>query len=157
MEENIRYETDGQTLKIVIPANQKAIVKFGFGLQGIMLLSGGVALLVVGLNAIGDSVVSVLVLLLLFVCYYLLARSFLRKIFSVEIIEVTKKELTITESFLLSRKTRTYPISDIAHFTFAGKQDFTPHPLEIKSVDATGWGVSETEIQTLIEDGSIQF
>jgi hypothetical protein len=104
MKENIRYSSDGETLKIVILPHLKTIIKVGFGLQGIVYLIVGIAMLIISMNSTSNTLVLNLILFILSIPLFWIASTFFKKIWSVEIIVVTKTELTMMSKFFFSRK-----------------------------------------------------
>jgi hypothetical protein len=79
-----------------------------------------------------------------------------RQAFNKEIIEITKDRITVIDKSLLKKKVKIFIVKEISDFDYVGRNKFTPHPLAGNSVDYTGFGVSEKELQYLIEDGTIE-
>jgi hypothetical protein len=84
-------------------------------------------------------------------------RSFIKNSFYKEKIRVTSVELVISIPSFWSSKQEVYDLAYISCMHYAGRENFTDHPLYTNTTDFTGLGVGEKQVQYLIEDGTIQF
>ena len=152
----IEYLQTNDKLTIVIPSPVKPIVKYGLAFQGILFLGLSIAfagVIVYSLNDMGFMAI-------LFASFSVLGVysgfRYLSRAFHRELIEVTNDKLTVTDKYLFRSYVSVFKISDIQTLNVAGRNNFTSHPLEGKSLDYTGFGVSEKELQYIVEDGVIE-
>ncbi len=157
----IKYLETDDLLTIEVIPKMKPIIVLGLILQGLLYTSLPVGLLFVAyttfieVNDLSLSWFPILVVVAVF--YFIAGIVYLKRVFAKEIVKVTKDTLTLEISeFFLTRK-RTYKIEKIAHFAYSGREDFTRHPLAKDQYDITGLGAEESEIQYLIEKGTLTF
>jgi hypothetical protein len=86
--------------------------------------------------------------------YFLVARAFIRRLTQQEIITVNHSQLIITDRYLLGKTVRKYDLQHVTEIFFAGRENFTKHPLEGNYADI-GFRGMEGVVQYQITDGNM--
>jgi hypothetical protein len=156
MKETIQCNESEVKLTIEILPSMKTIVRFGLIFKGILIIVSSIFIITAILTTISDMTVASLVLIGMCVLYFIAGRKYLNRVFYKEIIEVNRDKLTIIDKYLTSSATISFPLREISSIGFVGQHNYTRHPLESNTMDITGFGVAEKEVQYVIEDGTIE-
>jgi hypothetical protein len=154
--ESIKYLETEDKLTIVILPIMKPITKTGIAFMGILAIGLSITFTIVILYSLFDMGFMALVFGSFAAFGFYVGMKYLERAFNKEIIEITKDSITIIDKYLLKKEVKTFMVTEILNLDFVGRNNFTPHPLTGNSVDYTGFGVSEKELQYVIEDGAIE-
>lgn len=156
MKESIQYlETEGKLTIVILPL-MKPIVKTGLAFIGILVIGLSITFATVILYSLVDMGIMALVFGSFAGFGFYLGSKYLGRAFSKEIIEITTDRITIIDKYLFKKEVKTFSIEEILNIDFVGRNNFTAHPLAGQTVDYTGFGTSEKELQFIIEDGAIE-
>jgi hypothetical protein len=86
----------------------------------------------------------------------LASRTYFASIFMSEHIIVDCHKLSYKKTVLFFTKTIVFPIDKPISIKHIGRQKFTKHPLDSGTIDYTGLGTAERELQYLIKDGTME-
>jgi hypothetical protein len=156
MKERIQYSEDNDKLTILILPLMKPIVRTGLAFIGLLVIGLSIIFAGVVLYSLVDMGFMALVFGSFAAFGFYLGIMYVNRAFNKEIVEVTRDSITITDKYLWNKKANTFAIEEIVGLDFVGLNKFTAHPLAGNSIDYTGFGVSETELQFIIEDGAIE-
>ena len=156
MKERIQYFEGKDKLTILILPLMKPIVRTGLAFIGLIVCGLSIVFAGVVLNSLVDMGFMALVFGSFAIFGFYLGTKYINRAFNKEMVEITRGSITITDKYLWNKKANTFAIHEIVGLDFVGRNKFTPHPLAGNSIDYTGFGVSETELQFIIEDGSIE-
>jgi hypothetical protein len=156
MKESIQYLETEDKLTIVILPLMKPIVKTGLAFIGLLAIVLSITFGVVILYSLMWMGFMALVLGSFAAFGFYLGTKYIGRAFNKEIIEITRDRITIINKSLLKKEAKTFSVKEISDLDFVGRNTFTPHPLTGNSVDYTGFGIPEKELQYLIEDGAIE-
>ena len=156
MEENLKFtETDSQLTVEIVPVI-KPIEKIVFIVKTVFYVGIGIGLMAVLIFQMRDLSFILLGFFAILAVYFLVGRTYFNNTFYKEIIEITKKDITVIDQYPFSKKLKTFPIADISHIGFVGQRKYTPHPLDGNTMDFNGFATMEKEMQYLIKDGTIE-
>jgi hypothetical protein len=156
MSENIQYIETDDKLTIVIFPLMKPIVKTGLAFIGILVIGLSIVFAGVILYSLIDMGIMALVFGVFSAFGFYLGTKYVGRAFNKEIIEITNDRITITDKYLWNKKAKILLLDEILDINYVGRNKFTPHPLTGTSADYTGFGVSEIEVQYIIEDGTME-
>lgn len=156
MKETIKFNESEDKLTIEILPSMKTIVRLGLVFKGILIIGCSIFITIIILTTISDITIASLVFIAMCVIYFIAGKKYLNRVFYKEIVEVNRKDLTIIDKYLTSRETISFPLTKISSLGFVGQHNYTRHPLDNNTMDVTGFGVAEREVQFLIEDGTIE-
>jgi len=156
MKETIQCNESEGKLTIEILPSMKTIVRLGLVFKGIFIIGCSIFTTIIILTTISDITIASLMLIAMCIIYFIAGKKYLNRVFYKEIVEVDKNNLTIIDKYLTSKETISFPITEISSIGFVGQHNYTRHPLDNDTMDFTGFGVAEREVQFLIEDGTIE-
>jgi hypothetical protein len=82
---------------------------------------------------------------------------YLKRVSKKEIISINKTTISITQKDFIETKFRSYLISDVFYFRYAGENKFTSHSIGVNNFDYLVIQTTEKEIQNIIKDGTLEF
>lgn len=151
---HITETKDLLTIKII--PKLKPIVQFGFILEGLLYIGSSIYFANSIIQSIYNKEFNFLFFVLYCVIHFLVGKKYLQRVFSKETVFVTRNDITVIEKYLGITKKLSLLIIGQINAEFVDQENFTAHPLEGNSIDYTGFGTFNKEIQLLIKDGSIE-
>lgn len=143
-------------LIIDVKAKLKPIIKFGFILQGVIILLGVIALGILGITTMHDITwLSVLVIGGALFFFYV-AKKYFENVFFTEKLIITPYTITVINKTWARENRQEFELRNIKYLGYAGTINYTEHPMNNKVVDFTGLGTAEKELQFLIDNGTIE-
>lgn len=155
MKETLKFTESKDKLKIEIYPSVSPIIKFGLIFQGVLLIATALFLTSVTIRLIADIPIAAIIIIALCVVYVLAGREYLKKVLNRESLEISKDQITIINKQFGSIKTKSFSISEVSSLEIASQNNYTKHPLDNGTVDITGLGVTEQQLQYVTEGGTI--
>src|ERR1043165_4767811 len=160
MDKTFTHQTNGNALTVHLDPKGPATIGFAAFVAAFMygFCAWGLYNVMIGpyehSGILGAAVVGGMVVLFSRI-YFFAARALLRKMTHQQTMLVNKATLTLTESDLFSKKTRTFDVNLIKDMGIAAPGNFTEHPLSSGPNDQTGFNAREAMIRSVIVDGTI--
>jgi hypothetical protein len=165
MKDNYTITETPDFLRVEIQARKKPVLRIGLLIQGILFLGltlffgflvGYAIYAITYANILSVQMTLILLLtIILFVLFALASRTYFINVYTKEIVSVDKKNLIYTKRTILFSRTQKFENYRQLSFTYVGENTFTKHPMSNDTIDSTGLGVTEREVQFLIKDGTM--
>lgn len=141
---------------IDLKSDTKTVIRIGFAFTGFLLLVGVLGFCFIIFSIISDITVKAVVVIVACILFFYVARKYFQNVFYKEQISIDGDKLIITYKSWSFEKVYEFNLADIKYFGFVGMREYTEHPMNSSTVDFTGLGTGERELQFLIDDGTIE-
>lgn len=143
--------------RIPLGSRNSAILRFGFILQGVLLLLGVIVFAIAAMHIFsGNTLVLALLSLIAATLFFLLARQYFNNVFFKEWIAVSGSQVKIINKNLTDYREKVFEANDIKFLGYAGRLKYTEHPMHNDVLDITGLATVEKELQYLIDEGTLE-
>lgn len=143
--------------KISCKPKEKTIVKFGFGFQGIVIFLGCIAMLFFTYEILSDKAyVFSFIFFGVTIFFFYVGKRYLDNFYFKEYILLETGKIIVVHKTLFNKKQHEFDLKDIVYFGFAGRIDYTEHPMKNDVIDFTGLATVEKELQYLIDEGTME-
>jgi hypothetical protein len=149
-------EIRNQEKRIEIKNENKSIVKFGFGLTAFFSFFSVFMFALLGFLYFKKEPFSSLLYFGLAVFFFVVARNYIANTFFKEYVVLDNKKIKIVYKSWGKFKESEFEFKKVEYIKFVDKENFTNHPLDSETIDYTGFGVAEKELQKIISDGTIE-
>jgi len=143
--------------RIPLGSRNSTILRFGFILQGVLLLLGVIVFAIAAMHIFsGNTLVLALLSLIAATLFFLLARQYFNNVFFKEWIAVSGSQVKIINKNLTDYREKVFEANDIKFLGYAGRLKYTEHPMHNDVLDITGLATVEKELQYLIDEGTLE-
>lgn len=150
-------DKNSDSLRVNIKPTIKSIIKFGFAFQGILIMIICIGGLIAGVAVLTSELpIFSLLIFAVTIFFIVIGKKYLDEVFYDEYILVNHKSLKLIHKTWCTEKEHTFTINEIQFLGFTGMHEFTRHPMEGDTVDFTGLGTGERELQFLIAEGTME-
>lgn len=143
-------------LRIDLRPNVKPIIKAVLSLRGFLMLLIGLGALHTGISFLQESLLVAIICIAAFVLFIFIAKKFLEQVFFSEYIILNANHISIFYKTFLQEKQQNFKVDEVIYFGFAGRQEYTQHPMHNDFVDVTGLEATEKELQYVIDIGTLE-
>jgi len=141
---------------IEIKNESKSILKFGFGLTVFFSFVAVFMFILLGILYLKQEPFSSIIYFGLAIFFFIVARKYIENIFYKEYITLNENKIKISFKSLGKLKENEFELNQVKHIKYVGEENFTKHPLDSETIDFTGFGASEKEMQKIISEGTIE-
>lgn len=143
--------------RIPLGSRNSPILRFGFVLQGVLLMLGVIVFAVATMHIFsGNTLVLAILSLLAAILFFLLARQYFNNVFFKEWIAINGSQIKIVNKNLTDYREKVFETGDIKFLGYAGRLKYTEHPMHSEVLDITGLATVEKELQYLIDEGTME-
>ena len=142
--------------RIEIKNENKSILKFGFGLTAFFAFFSVFMFALLGVLYFKKEPFSSILYFGIAIFFFVVARNYMANTFYQEYIILNNEKIKIVYKSLGKFKENEFELKNVKYIKFVDERNFTNHPLDSKTMDYTGFGVAEKEVQKIISDGTIE-
>ena len=151
MEENRNLET-----RIDIQSDYKSILKFGFGLTAFFFFVAVCMFILLGILYFDNEPFSSITYFGASIFFFIVGRNYMSNTFYKEYIILNNEKIKVVYKSLGKLIENEFELKKVKYIKFVDTENFTNHPLDSATMDYTGFGASEKELQKIISDGTIE-
>lgn len=157
---DVTFAEAGNRLFVTVSPKMRPMLIIGLLFEGILYFGFAVFFAYLAISMFffkGFFFLGVLALCVFGAIYFLVSRTYFKRLFNKEVLIVDKTSMELIEKWLFNTTSQRYELDRISYFGYAGREDFSENPVSQRTYDITGIGTLEKEVQFMIEDGTIGF
>ncbi len=142
--------------RIKVNSGSRSIVKLGFMFKATLILFLVTGCITFGVSAAKSSLLACVLLVSLGLFFFYVFFKMLDAAFFSEEIILGESEIKYLKKTITGYDEKTFLFSEIKSLGFAGYQAYTAHPMDNPTIDFTGLGAGERELQYVIDAGTLE-
>lgn len=142
--------------RIEIKNENKSILKFGFGLTAFFSFFALLMFILLGILYFKNEPFTSIIYFGIATFFFVVARNYIANTFYQEYIILNNEKIKIVYKSFGKFRENEFELKKVKYIKFVDSENFTKHPLNSETLDYTGFGVAEKEMQKIISDGNIE-
>ena len=142
--------------RIEIKNENKSILKFGFGLTAFFSFFAVLMFILLGILYFNNEPFTSIIYFGIAIFFFVVARNYIANTFYQEYIILNNEKIKIVYKSFGKFRENEFELKKVKYIKFVDSENFTKHPLNSETLDYTGFGVAEKEMQKIISDGNIE-